>query len=70
MDTRKILAFAAIYLIFAGLVSWPDAFVLAIGAVIGGVAGAGMARRIGRTAVRRAVVGIGFAMALSLMLRL
>ena len=65
-----INAIAAIYLIGAGLVSWPDALVLAIGAVIGAVAGAGMARRIGRTAVRRIVVGIGFAMALSLMLRL
>jgi uncharacterized membrane protein YfcA len=72
---KNLLAFcmnaiAALYLISANLVSWPDAFVLAIGAVIGGVAGAGMARRIGRTAVRRIVIGIGFAMALSLMLRL
>ena len=65
-----INAIAAVYLIVAGLVSWPDAIVLAIGAVIGGAAGAGMARRLGRTAVRRFVVVIGFAMALSLMLRL
>jgi uncharacterized membrane protein YfcA len=61
---------AAVYLSVAGLVSWPDTVVMAGGAMIGGVAGAGMARRIGRTAVRRVVVGIGFAMALSLMLRL
>jgi uncharacterized protein len=72
---KNLLAFcmnlvAALYLISADLVSWPDAVVLAIGAVIGAVAGAGMARRAGRTAVRRIVIGIGFAMALSLMLRL
>ena len=65
-----INAIAALYLISAGLIDWPDAIVLAIGAVIGGVAGAGMARRIGRTAVRRIVIVIGFVMALSLMLRL
>ena len=60
---------ASIYLIGAGLVSWPDALVLAIGAVIGAIAGAGVARRIGRAAVRRIVVGIGFAMAAALLLR-
>ena len=65
-----INAIAALYLISAGLIDWPDAIVLAIGAVIGGVAGAGMARRIGRTAVRRIVIVIGFVMALSFMLRL
>ena len=36
----------------------------------GGVGGANIARRIGRDAVRRIVVVVGFAMALSLMLRL
>ena len=61
---------AATYLIWAGLVSWPDALVMAPGAVIGGVAGAGVARRIGRTAVRRVVIAIGFAMTISLALRL
>jgi uncharacterized membrane protein YfcA len=44
--------------------------VMTVGSVIGGVAGAGLARRLGRTAVRRIVVVIGFVMALSLMLRL
>lgn len=61
---------AALYFIWAGLVSWPHAAIMAAGAVAGGVAGVGLARRIGRTAVRRMVVGIGFAMAVSLMLRL
>jgi uncharacterized membrane protein YfcA len=61
---------AAVYFAFAGLVFWRDAFFLAAGAVTGGVAGVHVARRIGRTAVRRIVVAIGFAMAVSLMFRL
>jgi uncharacterized membrane protein YfcA len=43
---------------------------MAVGAIVGGVGGASMARRIGAGAVRRIVVVVGFAMALSLMLRL
>jgi uncharacterized protein len=61
---------AAVYFVFTGLVLWQDAAVMALGAIVGGVGGAGMARRLGRTAVRRAVVIIGFGMALSMMLRL
>jgi uncharacterized membrane protein YfcA len=60
---------AALYFVWAGLVSWPHAAVMAVGSVVGGIAGAGAARRVGRDAVRRMVVVIGFAMALSLMLR-
>ena len=63
-------AVASMYFIVSGLVVWSDALVMAAGAVIGGVAGAGVARRMGRTAVRRLVIIIGFAMAVSLMLRL
>jgi len=61
---------AAAYFAYAGLVLWPDALVMAVGAVAGGVGGANIARRIGPNAVRRIVVAIGLAMALSLMLRL
>ena len=61
---------AAVYFVFTNLVSWSDAFVMGAGAVVGGLGGAGVARMLGRTAVRRIVVAIGFAMALSLMLRL
>ena len=63
-------AVASAYFIVSGLVVWSDALVMAVGAVLGGIGGAGLARRIGRTAVRRIVVVIGFAMAVSLMLRL
>lgn len=60
---------AAVYLaFFSDLVLWADAVTMAAGAVMGGIAGAGVARRMGRTAVRRIVIGIGLAMALSMML--
>ena len=61
---------AAVYFAFAGLVFWSDAIIMTAGAIAGGVTGAMFARRIGRVAVRRLVTVIGFAMALSLMLRL
>ena len=60
---------AAVYFIWAHMVYWPDVIVMAIGAVAGGYGGAGIARRIGRVAVRRIVIVIGFGMALSLFLR-
>ena len=61
---------AAAYFIWVGIVVWPDALVMAAGAVVGAIAGTGLARRLGRTAVRRIVVVIGFVMALSLMFKL
>ena len=60
---------AAIYFIWMGLVSWPDAVVMAIGAIIGGVGGTGVARRLGRPTVRKLVVVIGFAMAFAMLLK-
>jgi len=44
--------------------------IMAVGATIGGVAAAGVARRMGRKAVRRAVIVIGFSMALAMFVRL
>jgi len=61
---------AAAYFVFSGLVVWPEALVMAIGAIAGGIAGAGLARRLGRRAVRYIVIAVGFAMALSMMFRL
>ena len=60
---------AALYFIWAHMVYWPDVIIMAVGAVAGGYGGAGVARRIGRTAVRRIVIAVGFGMALSLFLR-
>jgi uncharacterized membrane protein YfcA len=60
---------AALYFIWARMVYWPDVLIMAVGAIAGGYASAGVARRVGRTAVRRIVIGIGFAMAISLFLK-
>jgi uncharacterized membrane protein YfcA len=65
-----INAVAAAYFVAAGMVILGDALVMAVGATIGGVASAGMARRMGRKAVRRAVIVIGFAITVVLFLRL
>jgi uncharacterized membrane protein YfcA len=61
---------AAAYFMWNGMVSWPEAIFMAAGAIVGGMAGAHLARRVGRTAVRRIVVIIGFGMALSMLIRL
>ena len=60
---------AAAYFIWMGMVSWTMVLVMAAGAIAGGIGGAGLARRAGHRAVRWAVAGIGFAMALSLALK-
>ena len=60
---------AALYFIWKGMVYWPDVIVMAIGAIAGGVGGAGIAKRLGRVAVRRVVIAVGLVMAVKLMLR-
>lgn len=65
-----INAVASAYFILAGMVRAPDAVIMAIGAALGGVAAAGIARRMGRKAVKRGVIAIGFAMALAMFWRL
>jgi hypothetical protein len=60
---------AAMYFMFAHMVHWPYVLIMAIGAIAGGYGGAGLARRIGRTVVRKIVIGIGFAMAGSLFVK-
>jgi uncharacterized membrane protein YfcA len=61
---------AAVYFIWNGMVSWPYALLMAVGAITGGVWGAGVARRIGPKGVRTIVIAVGFTMAFSLLLRL
>lgn len=60
---------AAIYFVWEQMVYWPYVLIMAVAAITGGVGGAGTARRMGRTAVRRLVVAIGFIMAVSLFLK-
>jgi uncharacterized protein len=61
---------AAVYFVVSGLVSWPHAIVMAVGAILGGVGSARIARRLDQRTVRRMVIVLGFAMAVSLMFRL
>lgn len=57
---------AAIYFAFSGAVLWQDGFIMAGAAIVGGYLGARVARRLGRTFVRNAVVVIGLAMGIAL----
>jgi len=57
---------AAIYFAWSGAVIWKDGFIMAVAAIIGGYLGARVARRLGRTFVRRSVVVIGLAMGIAL----
>lgn len=57
---------AAASFLFSGQVHWRSALVMAVAAIVGGYSGANFARRMGRAFVRRAVIVIGLAMAISL----
>jgi uncharacterized membrane protein YfcA len=57
---------AALYFAISGAVLWTDGLIMALGAIAGGYGGAGLARRLGRKFVRRAVIAIGVAMAITL----
>jgi hypothetical protein len=60
---------AAVYFIAVGAVSWPDAGVLTLGQIAGGLVGARVARALPPATVRWVVVGVGIAMALALLMR-
>jgi uncharacterized membrane protein YfcA len=60
---------AALYFVAMGMIQWPWALIMAIGAIAGGYGGAGVARRIGPKGVRRIVIIVGFSMSLSLLIR-
>ena len=60
---------AAVYFAISGAVNWRDALIMAAGAITGGYIGARLARRMGRTFVRGAVVVIGLVMTVALVVR-
>ena len=60
---------AAAYFIASGRVEWTYALVMVVGAIAGGYGGAGLARKLGRRFVRRAVIVIGLGMAAALLFR-
>jgi uncharacterized protein len=65
----SINGIAALYFMWSGMVYWPYVLVMAVGAISGGYGGAGLARKLGRKAVRRTVIAIGFGMAISLFIK-
>ncbi len=60
---------AAVYFIFASSVIWSDVLVMMAGTLVGGFAGARLARKLGRVFVRRFVVAIGLVMTVLLFVR-
>jgi len=60
---------AAALFIYKGLIDWQIAVLMAAGAVVGGYAGAGVARRLGQKNVRRLVIVIGLALATKMLLK-
>ncbi len=75
MNSLKVLlggainGVAVVYFIANRMVFWPDVVLMAIGAIVGGYWGAGLARKVGGRVVRRLVVVIGFGLALSFFVR-
>lgn len=60
---------AAAIFAFSGIVDWPVALTMAVGGLLGGYAGSRVAQRVGQQPVRRAIVCIGVASFLFLLLR-
>ena len=60
---------AAIYFALSGAVIWRDGLIMAVASIIGGYAGARVARRLGRRFMRGVVVTIGVAMTIAMALR-
>jgi hypothetical protein len=60
---------AGVYFAISGAVSWPDAGILAVGAILGGYAGAATSRRLPRAVAEMVVVAIGVGMTVALFVR-
>ena len=54
---------AAVTFTVLGLVDWPVAGMMAVGAIVGGYGGARLAQKLGHRAVRRIVLLVGFGIA-------
>src|SRR5256885_7683680 len=65
INSVAVLSFSVTHLVI-----WPDALVMAVGALLGGYFGASMAVRIGPVVVRRAIVVIGFVITFVMLWRL
>jgi uncharacterized protein len=61
---------AGLVFAFSGLISWPIAGAMAIGAIMGGYFAAGVARKVGGIWIRRLVIAIGLTLAVVMLIRL
>jgi uncharacterized membrane protein YfcA len=62
MNLVAVVVFAV-----SGIVNWPVALTMAVGAGLGGIAGSLLAQRVGQVWVRRAIVGIGLGSGLAML---
>jgi hypothetical protein len=53
----------------AGAVAWPQALIMAVGAILGGYLGAAIARKLNPRLVRTGVIVVGFALSFYLFIR-
>jgi uncharacterized membrane protein YfcA len=60
---------AAVYFVLSGAVIWSDVAVMALAAIVGGLASARLARKLGQRFVRYSVVAIGLIMTIALLIR-
>jgi len=58
---------AVVIFAISGVVNWPIAGAMAVGAGIGGIGGSLLAQRVGQTWVRRAIVTIGLGSGLAML---
>jgi hypothetical protein len=73
--TTSLLSFAingaaGAFFLASGLINWPIAFTMAVGALAGGYGATGVARRIGKQSVRRFVIAVGLGISLVMFARL
>jgi uncharacterized protein len=69
LNAMFINGIAAALFIAKGLIDWRSALLMAAGAIVGGYAGAGTARRLGQKNVRRLVILIGLAIAAAMFVK-
>jgi uncharacterized membrane protein YfcA len=62
--TACINGVAVVTFVLAGVVIWPQAVLMIVGAIAGGYSGAAYAQKVDPTLVRRAVIVIGFALSI------
>lgn len=67
--TTCINGIALFTFIFAGIVEWPQALVMMVGAIIGGFGGASVARKIDERYIRIYVILVGIAVSIALFIR-